>query len=258
MAAHRAHAPPRACPAAASLIPCQCFLTWLERELERQGERAASPGWSVSCNVCKEPYRLRRARKPARVLCYTLGERLFTGLFFASFLVGCLIVGYIMVSLTALLSGHDAAYDVLVGGDESIFRAAEITLLFAFVVGSSAIVLTFLWHSFSPCSAPLPEQRDVATLFDLKALDRLTVDYGARSSPWWLRGGLGRAAAAAPARKFGARWSRSAEVHPAAEGAGPALAEGGEPGTAAHQVPRGPHAMQWGFARERAPAPPPV
>lgn len=108
------------------------------------------------------------------MLCYALGERLLTSLFFASFFTGCVIVAYIMISLTALLSGHMATYRILVGGaEQSIFRAAEITLLFAFIVGSAAIVLTFLWHSFSPCGVPLPERRALAAIFDLRALDKL-------------------------------------------------------------------------------------
>lgn len=121
-------------------------------------------------------------------MCYLLGERFLTGLFFVSFFTGCVIVAYIMVSLTALLSGHMATYRMLVGGaNQSIFRAAEITLLFSFVVGSAAIVLTFLWHSFSPCGVPQPERRAVASVFDLKALDRLTIADPAGKHLCWSR-----------------------------------------------------------------------
>lgn len=209
------------CSESGAMAICRdCFVTWLECELERQGEFGA-----FRCMICKEPYRLRRARMPARIVCYVLGERVLTGLFFVSFFTGCVIVVYIMISLTALLSGHMSAYLLLVGGtDQVIFQAAEITLLFAFIIGSAAIVLTFLWHSFSPCGAPVSERRSVASVFDMRALDSLAWRQASR-------------------RPFGSagvrRWRatrrpmlRSAEVAPEVPGAdGPARARPAAPAT---------------------------
>lgn len=168
----RKHAPGLTHARARPLPPCplvqQCFITWLERELERVGEFGA-----FRCMICKEPYRLERVAPRARISCYTLGERLLTGLFLGSFMTGCLVVAYIMVSLSALLSGHADAYRVLVGGaSQIVFQVAEIVLLVAFVVGSAAIILTFLWHSFSPCNPQVAEVRTADKVFNLRALDQ--------------------------------------------------------------------------------------
>lgn len=164
------------CSESGSMPICkQCFVTWLERELERQGELG-----TFRCMICKELYRLKLARKSARLMCYIVGERVLMYLYLSAFFSGCVTVAYIMVALTALFSGHLGTYRSLVGGpDQTIFRAAEIALLFSFVVGSISIVLTFLWHSFAPCRFQAgTRQRSVVTVFDLRSLARMDTHRG--------------------------------------------------------------------------------
>jgi hypothetical protein len=124
--------------------------------------------------VCKEPYRLKRARKPARV-CHVVFEKSLLYLFYGSVCLGCLMVAYIMISLTTLVTGHRRAYDGLVGGeDQPIFRAAEVSLLLSFILGATAIVVLFVWGVMSPCGTRRAGQqrRPVAAVFDVRALDQ--------------------------------------------------------------------------------------
>lgn len=147
----------------------QCFVALLSEELQSRGESS-----TFTCAICKTPYRLTRLQHRNRCSeCAHYVDRCMTMIVLVSFAVGCMVVLYILACLIALLSRQDEVFRFLVGGDRRIvFRVAEVFLLFTFITGSCAILVSFC---LSGVRSRIPRRwrtRCVARVFDISVLDR--------------------------------------------------------------------------------------